>query len=280
MARQDRFPDPEAEARQERHECRDGWQEALRRAGLDSLAGVFRFSRDGAMRDVPERLTVRLKLQTGEGAPLTAYLKRHWHPRRFSFLSQKAHGEARREWDNTRELAATGLGVPQALGCGWGRLGPDAAGWYLCAAVPGEPADDFLKREFPLPQRREGRYLAFLQALAAQARKFHRGGYSHQDFYLCHHFVAETAPGRFQFSLIDLQRVHRWPSWLQHRWIVKDLAQLAYSCPPGVSRSDMMAFFLQWKGASTLEAGDRRLLRGIIRKVAILRRREAEGKVR
>jgi len=279
MARQDEFPDAAATAQEDRYECDPGWQEALKLAGLDSLAGVFRFSRSSAMRDVPERLTVRLKLER-ESGPVTAYLKRHWHPRRLPFLPQKAHGEARREWANTRELAAAGLGVPRPLGCGWGRLGTFAAGWYLCAAVPGEPADDFLKREFPHQQRRSGRYLGFLQALASQASQFHCGGYSHQDFYLCHHFVAESSPGSYQFSLIDLQRVHRWPRWLQHRWIVKDLAQLAYSCPPSVSRSDMMAFFLLWKGSKTLEAGDRRLLRGIIRKVAILRRREAEGKVR
>ena len=62
------------------------------------------------------------------------------------------------------------------------------------------------------------------------ARRFHAAGYNHRDLYCCHFFVKEPEPGRFEIRLIDLQRVQRRRRF-RRRWIVKDLAQLAYSAP-------------------------------------------------
>src|SRR5690606_7842702 len=73
---------------------------------------------------------------------------------------------------------------------------------------------------------------------------------------------------------IDLQRVQRWPSWLRGRWIVKDLAQLAYSCPPHlVGPVERMRFFKAYIGSQRLDRRARRLARRILRRESGMHRK-------
>ena len=84
--------------------------------------------------------------------------------------------------------------------------------------------------------------------MAEIARRFHAAGYNHRDFYTCHFLVKEPAPGQFDVRLIDLQRVQR-RRWFRRRWIVKDLAQLAYSAPRdriGSERDDRLVCGTTW----------------------------------
>ena len=69
-----------------------------------------------------------------------------------------------------------------------------------------------------------------IRDIAQIARRLHAAGYNHRDLYCCHFFVKDTQPGEREIRLIDLQRVQR-RHWLRRRWIVKDLAQLAWSAP-------------------------------------------------
>ena len=61
----------------------------------------------------------------------------------------------------------------------------------------------------------------------------------------------------------DARRGRFW----RRRWIVKDLAQLAYSAPrERVSCSRRLAFFKAYLGVRKLRARDKRLLRSVLRK--------------
>jgi hypothetical protein len=74
--------------------------------------------------------------------------------------------------------------------------------------------------------------------------------------------------------LIDLQRVQRWIAPLRRRWVVKDLAQLAYSCPPRlIGPAERMRFFKRYLGMARLDAGAKRLARAVLRREAALARK-------
>ncbi len=97
-------------------------------------------------------------------------------------------------------------------------------------------AKRFAPRDRSHVTRRDHDLLHLLREVAAVANKFHRLGYNHRDLYCCHFFIKEPRPGEFKVNLIDLQRVeHR--RHLRGRWLVKDLAQLAYSAPATASRA-------------------------------------------
>ncbi|MBW1981991.1 MAG: hypothetical protein JRJ12_12305 [Deltaproteobacteria bacterium] len=77
-----------------------------------------------------------------------------------------------------------------------------------------------------------------MEQLAAFAGRFHAQGFSHQDFYLCHLFWNEATS---EIGLIDLQRIRRQKGLeaaLPLRWLVKDLAQLDYSCRRTLSQEE------------------------------------------
>jgi len=58
---------------------------------------------------------------------------------------------------------------------------------------------------------------------------------------------------------------------LRRRWIVKDLAQLAYSAPRElVSCRHKLAFFKIYLGVAKLRLQDKRLLRSILRKQGLM----------
>jgi hypothetical protein len=105
------------------------------------------------------------------------------------------------------------------------------------------------------------------------ARRFHAAGFNHRDFYGCHFLVKETSPGRCDVRLIDLQRVQR-RRWFRRRWIVKDLAQLASMSPDDrVGRREKILFLRSYLGVRKLRPQDKRLVRDVLWKSALIRRR-------
>lgn len=151
--------------------------------------------------------------------------------------------------------------------------------------------DHFLHDRFPTrhassPTPRNPDLQQLIRVVATVAAKFHKLGYNHRDLYCCHFFIKEksaaegspsadsidavsgeaNSPSPFQVNLIDLQRVqhrHRF----RHRWLVKDLAQLAYSAPRDrISRVDKMTFMKRYLGVRKLRPSDKRLIRRILAK--------------
>ena len=110
-------------------------------------------------------------------------------------------------------------------------------------------------------------------AVAEIVRRLHEAGYNHRDLYCCHFLIHESAAGEFDIRLIDLQRVQR-RRWFRRRWIVKDLAQLAYSAPRDrVGCKDQIALMRHYFGVRKLRRRDKRLLGAVVRKVRAMQRR-------
>ena len=252
----------------------------LNRNSLHSLVDFMSVSRENAYRDVEERLTVGLDLLLDDsGKKQRVYLKRHWKETKAK--SSGPFHEASVEFENIRTLNAQQVNVPQAIAMGSGYINQRPVGFMMVMEVPGMPSDDYLKEQFPsqrLSAEKVAKKKRFIDQLAASSAHFHTLGYNHRDFYLCHTFVIEDGEN-FIFHLIDLQRVQK-RRMLRHRWLVKDISQMNYSTPPGISRTDRMRFYLKYCGISSLRKKDKRFIKAVLRKTERLIRREKQGKNR
>ena len=250
------------------------FSELLSENNFNELSDFMFASRENSFRDVPGRLTVGLDLKTQDKTQ-RVYLKRHWN------LSQKKspspYKEAYSEWSNLTLLAESGIKVPQALAYGHGLINGRSVAFIMMKEVPGMQADHFIERKLNKEYNRESRVKLTL-SLAELAKKFHGMGYNHRDFYLCHTFVNPNPDG-FELNLIDLQRVQHRKSF-RRRWIVKDLAQMAYSSLSLCSKTDRLRFYLKYSGSESLSAADKKFIASIDKKVAKMVKREREGKVR
>jgi heptose I phosphotransferase len=234
---------------------------------LDSFDRIVHFAHGQIMRQVPGRVTVRLDLDDGS----TFYLKRHGPP------AANARSAGRVEWRNILTLSALGIQcpVPVAMGCGKSQGQPRS--FLITRAVPGGvPADDYLRRTFGCPARREkiAEKRCFIRDLALFAQQLHQAGFHHKDFYLCHVFVSETGAGKRSLYLIDLQRVSR-SRLFAYRWIIKDLAALNYSATAEmVTTADRIRFLLHYLGLPRLTPTARKWIRAIQRKTGRIRRHD------
>jgi hypothetical protein len=247
------------------------YKDLLQENELQALVDFMSSSTENSYRSVPERLTVGLDLNSTENGPVRVYLKRHWSDKEGS--SSKPYQEAISEWDNITELAGQGMNVPEALAVGWGQIKKHATAFVMMKEVPGQQADHFIEKNFQGPNDPELKL--FVEQLAVFAAQFHKLGYNHRDFYLCHTFVKKEADS-YLFHLIDLQRVQK-RKLLRRRWIVKDLAQLNYSALNLVCSEYRELFF----DVYFRETGaDRKLLRAVDKKTETMLKRELQGKVR
>jgi heptose I phosphotransferase len=130
---------------------------------------------------------------------------------------------------------------------------------------------DFIEWRFAKNESTQDLHRLILQ-VANIARRFHAAGFNHRDFYCCHFLVKEVSPGTFDVRLIDLQRVQR-RKWFRHRWIVKDLAQLASMSPEAhVGCREKVLFLRAYLGVKKLRPQDKRLVGAVLRKLASIRR--------
>lgn len=254
------------------------FRNSLASAGLDSFSSVMQTTRGRLIRALEDRENWRLELHDAHGIPAGAYLKKH-HVRTPSSVLRAKLGvgpgctAGRAEARSVSRLARGGVGNMRLIAFGEklhrdGRL----ESFVLTEELHGyQQLDYFLKARFPTQaetahQPRSQELGQLVLDVADVAARFHRLGYNHRDLYCCHMFVLEPTPGKFKVNLIDLQRVeHR--RWLRSRWIVKDLAQLAYSAPRAqISNTRRMAFAKRYLGVERLTAQHKRLLRRVLAK--------------
>ncbi len=246
----------------------------LQATGLDTLEAVMNTTEGHLLRRLPSRENWRLNLMDEAGVVRGAFLKKHrsrslwtWMRARLGRGPGQSAGAV--EAHNMHELRRQGIPNMTLIAFGE-QLHPDGRlfSFLLTEELAGfSPLDSFLPERFPA---RTDAHFAALRRLvlhvADLTRRFHRLGYNHRDLYACHYFIRETAPGRFDVNLIDLQRVQR-RRWNRRRWIVKDLAQLGYSMPRRkIGCRWRMTFFKQYLGVRKLRPRDKRLLRSILRK--------------
>jgi hypothetical protein len=276
----------------------------LDEAGLTAFEAVMARSPGRCLRSLPDRevwhFRVRLPeppqepghspQEAGYSCPAAAtsknvrppdftgvFLKRHhvrtWWGRWRAWLGlSPPPTPGRVEAKNVGALSAVGVAVMRLIAYGE-KFHPDGLqeSFILTEELEGfSELPRYLRRKFPAapgsataPQRD---LAALISELAGMVRRLHRAGYNHRDLYCCHFFVKEPAAGRREIRLIDLQRVqHR--RRFRRRWIVKDLAQLAWSAPRGLIRcKQRVAFIKQYLGVKKLGPADKRLIRAVMRK--------------
>ena len=233
----------------------------FRHAGLHTFEDIWRFTEKSvAAKNLrADRVTLRFTLTDPAGNEQTFFIKRHrgvpWidYVKPLLQLNWPSVG-ARPEWDALLEFHRVGLATMTPVA-----IGETAnASFLITAAIEG---CDKLSEVAPLDRPTFSRVRS---EVALLARRMHRAGLHHQDFYLGH--LMRPRNGADPIHIIDLGRVQRHKSWTAARWIIKDLAQLNYSAR-SVTRADRLRFLSEYLGRP-LSAADRALVQRIARKTA------------
>lgn len=151
------------------------------------------------------------------------------------------------EWRAIRRLTALGVDTMRAVAFGERGWNPATRHSFILTEelAPTISLEDFCRSWNdgiavpPAPTFKR----ALVERVAVMARRMHRGGVNHRDFYLCHfllHLPVDTqAP---KLSLIDLHRAQV-RSGVPRRWRDKDLAALHFSALEiGLTRRDRLRF--------------------------------------
>jgi len=208
------------------------------------------------------RSTGRLILEVGTKR-LAVYLKRHyrlprWHGLVAILWPAADWSPAFQEWNHIEWARRAGLPVPEAVAAcetigPWGRLQSMLAVEELAGMLPlHEAVPQAAARLDPRTLQRWKKGL--VAEMARLARALHQRRRYHQDFYLCHFYIAEDDTRRLpawagRVHLIDLHRLGHHP-WTWPFWQMKDLAQLLYSSEiAGVHARDRLRFWRHYLGA-------------------------------
>jgi heptose I phosphotransferase len=263
----------------------DRFRPQLCRAGLTGFEAVMASLAGQCLRALEDRENWRLELTDADQQPYGVYLKKHhirtWRSRLRAKLGTGPGATAGRvEAKNVGSLRADGIGVMNLVAYGE-KLHSDGLieSFVLTEELEGyTELPQFLLRRFPPRQlhhtgTRDRDLDRLIRQLARTVRRFHAAGYNHRDLYCCHFFIKEPVPGRFEIRLIDLQRVQRRRRF-RRRWLVKDLAQLAWSAPRDrVKCTHKMAFIRHYLGVRKLRPADKRLIREVLAKQQVMERR-------
>jgi len=259
------------------------YQAALGKLGLDCLDAAFSFD---AARSLSKsnlapyrsRLQFEIKLPDSNG-PTTVFMKRYNHPpvsvqikNWLSARGRKSCGQC--EAGPASELAAAGLSTPKTICCGeqWGALF-EKRSFIITEKIAGaEAIERKLPECFDSPAAGESLKLRrdFIARLAEFIKRFHATQYRHRDLYFSHIFYREDG----RFYLIDLARAFR-PLLMQHRFRIKDIAQIYYSAPGRYfSRTDRMRFYFGYTGRRKLSGADKAFIREVVKKAQRMARHE------
>jgi heptose I phosphotransferase len=258
----------------------EAFADLLRTAGLESFAAGAVLDGGEIVRAVGPRVTRRIML--GDGAARRSFfLKRHAPVRLgervkpWLRLSSGVFG-ARPEWEALLKFHAAGLPTMTPVACG--EAGEHS--WLLTEGL--ESPQNLLDWTRELASRSHSyssgvaaewdsdeRLRIYLIELAKIARRMHDAGLHHQDFYLNHVLLCETATGNPELRVIDLGRV-REQQPLSQRWILKDLSQLNYSARHLTCRT-RLRFLRQYLGRPFCDS-DRRLIWWLEQKAAQIAR--------
>jgi heptose I phosphotransferase len=244
-----------------------GFAPLFRARGWTTFAAIWDRSATAlvAKRLRTDRVTLRFELADNDGAPRAFYIKRHTATSWTEYLKPLLHGGlpcigARVEWQAILDFHAARL--PTMTPVMLGERGRES--FLITAALDGcEKLSETLPKESALSSRH-----ALAAELGELARRMHAAGLHHQDFYLGH--LLRPRNKSEPIHVIDLGRVRHHGPWFARRWIVKDLAQLNYSAR-AVSRTDRLRFLQAYLGRD-VAAGDKSLVRSILRKTARIAR--------
>jgi len=244
-------------------------QTLLKKLGFSTLAGVKAFRGEVVKDHKGRRDIFRIKASTDDGHPLVLFLKRSWKPyKKDGIASLLRRGRvwsiSRREWENSKRLAAVGLKTAELVAYGED-CGPfwEKFSFILTeAAAGGQTLEQFLRDCHDRGHRR-----AVFDALARDIRKMHDAGLASPDLFTRHLFVDDDVEPP-QFCLIDMARLDRREP-LPARLRVRDLAALNITAPLRfVSARERVRFLRRYAGRK-----DKRFARRIRRRVEYLLQR-------
>ena len=148
------------------------------------------------------------------------------------------------EWRALRRLTALGIDTMRPLAYGQRGCNPAAQHSFILTEelAPTLSLEDFCRdwaNTPPVPALKH----ALIGRVATMARRMHRGGVNHRDFYICHFLLhLPVDPRKPQLSLIDLHRAQV-RQQVPPRWRDKDLAALYFSALDiGLTRRDLLRF--------------------------------------
>jgi heptose I phosphotransferase len=257
----------------------------LGRAGLTGFEQIMARTDARCEKILEDREVWHLRVRAPDDKSQGLYLKKHhvrsWVGKLRALLGiRPAPTPARIEAKNVAALSAQGIAVMRLIAYGE-RMRSDGLQQSFVISEELENYSElhhYLRGRFvlsPLGRRndRDHDLKRLVGDIARIVRRLHAAGYNHRDLYCCHFFVKDMAPARREIRLIDLQRVQR-RRWFRRRWIVKDLAQLAWSAPSCcIKRTHKMAFIREYLGAAKLRPADKRLIRAVLLKQRCMERR-------
>jgi hypothetical protein len=264
------------------------FQHALEEARLFSFDAVMATEAGHCQRKLQDRENWRIELGGLDGRGRAAYLKKHrawtlrsWLRVKLGLAPEISAGEL--EASNVAQLVRAGIEVMRLIAYGRKVHGSGRVDSFVIAeGLEGyQELQELLRRRFAAgatgaiqsPHGRDPDLLRLIRTVADTARRFHAAGYNHRDFFCGHLFVREPERGRFEIRLIDLQRVQHRRRW-RRRWIVKDLAQLAWSLPDAqITCSERMAFMRRYLGVDRLRVRHKRLIREVLAKQQLMERK-------
>lgn len=272
--------------------CRRECLEIVREHALLDRHGLRSFADFMAVEGTPVarkrgRTVVRFTLEER-----AFYLKRNtWHWGEFWKTLLHLHLPPRsacQEWQGIRAVQRAGIATVPAVAMGeQARFNMEVASFTLTEELYGAiPLEQIIRKEWRIPLRGEplARKRRLIQAVAQMVRRLHAAGLWHQDLYLGH-FLLDREDTLF---LIDVQRVRSAPV-VPRRYLIKDLAQLAYSAQEcgGLTRADRLRFLSVYLGKSRLAGQERGLICRIEAKsaqisrhtVKLLARRRRRGEI-
>lgn len=258
------------------------YRPALEQRRLATFREIMATSDGRRLRALKDRENWRLDLAHPSGVQ-GAFLKKHHGRSLGSWLRAKFNlgpgaTAGRVEARNIARLSRAGIAAMRLIAFGE-QLHCDGTleSFVLTEELTGYlQLDQFIKQRFaPIADlephsEQHDQWRTLIAQVAELASKFHRMGYNHRDLYCCHFFIKEPRPGQFLVNLIDLQRVEHRARW-RRRWIVKDLAQLAYSAPREfVTCRQKLLFMKRYLGVDSFSPADKRLIRQIVAKQKLM----------
>jgi tRNA A-37 threonylcarbamoyl transferase component Bud32 len=258
-----------------------GWQTWLRRAGLDTVAGVYANPTGNVITQSRTSEVRRIALMA-DGKPRVLFLKKYWFNSWQDLWKGMLRGallgraKARREFASLQLLHQLGIGAANPVACGEERQ----AGWLrrsflITEGVPDPmPLDEFIRDALPaLPaaeQRRQRRQL--ITVLADFTARMHAARFVHHDFFWRNLILSGAS--REEFFLIDAPKGQLWQPGAALRSRAKDLATLDAPAPRFFRRTERLRFFLRYAGHPRLTATDKKLIRRALRVAGAERERQ------
>jgi len=272
----------------------EAFRPALEAAGLTTFEAVMNLAGGREYRVAPGRSTVRIELPDPRGGRCALFVKRYTHAPccgglRRLLRMDPPRSSADRELRSLYRVIDAGVPTMRWVAVGEERPGGGAAqrSCLVTEEIAGAvQADEYCEAAFGADRSREAtlRKRRLIRAMARLARRFHCAGLVHRDFYLCHILVRPREGAEPALHLIDVARVERRLGGAPENWIVKDLAALLFSSWPSpathirspvFTQTDRLRFAREYFQTPHLAAGQKRLLKRIIRKALWIARHEA-----